>query len=281
MTLAAVVVGTGAPSAWTLRCEVGAEPATLEPLGLRLTPQALEAEEFTAVVDLVETTGREETAPAPWWWPPDRQPPDPPPDNVTYLDSTLPGWGEALDAERRSMIMTAIRSGEDPMAPRHPLLRLLGPIDLQARRRRGAAAGVSPVPGVLRLAAGESRHHGPGHGRRARRRRGHPPVEHEPAPDLARRPPGRRALPAGRLQRSDHAQPRGELGLAAGADPHGEWGEPGRRRQSAGGARPGPRCPAGRRRTRPVALGGGAADRHDLLRTRRRRRAGRARAGRW
>ncbi len=137
VALAAVVVGTGTPSAWTLRCEVD-QPATLEPLGLRLTPQVLEADEFTAVVDLVETTGREETEPAPWWWPPDRQPPDPPPDNVTYLDSTLPGWGEALDAERRSMIMTAIRSGENPMAPRHPLLRLLGPIDLQA------AAGVEP-----------------------------------------------------------------------------------------------------------------------------------------
>ena len=137
VTLAAVVVGTGTPSAWTLRRKA-AGPATLEPLGLRLTPQALEADELSAVVDLVETTGREETAPAPWWWAPDRQPPDPPPDNVTYLDSGLAGWGEALDAERRSMIMTAIRSGGDPMAPRHPLLRLLGPIDLQG------AAGVEP-----------------------------------------------------------------------------------------------------------------------------------------
>ena len=34
--------------------------------------------------------------------------------------------------------MTAIRSGEDPMAPRHPLLQLLGPIDLLG------AAGVEP-----------------------------------------------------------------------------------------------------------------------------------------
>ena len=135
--LAVVAVGTDTPSAWTLRGQVG-QPATLAPLGLRLTPQALETEEFAAVVDLVGTTGVEETQPAPWWWTPDRQPPDPPPDNVTYLEPTLAGWGEALEAERRSMIMTAIRSGDDPMAPRHPLLRLLGPIDLQG------AAGVEP-----------------------------------------------------------------------------------------------------------------------------------------
>jgi hypothetical protein len=148
--LAVVAVGTSTPTAWTLRRQ-GGQSATLAPLDLRLTPQVLESKEFAAVVELVEATGVEETEPAPWWWTPDRQPPDRRPipgghpphppgsaDNVTYLDSTLAGWGEALDAERRSMIMTAIRSGEDPMTTRHPLLRLLGPIELQG------AAGVEP-----------------------------------------------------------------------------------------------------------------------------------------
>ena len=49
--------------------------------------------------------------------------------------------------------------------------------------------------------------------------------------------------------------------------------------RSAGRARAGPRRPAGRRRARTVALGRGAAHRHDLLRPRHRRRAGRR--ARW
>ena len=65
----------------------------LEPAGLSLSPQWLEPTELTAVVDLIETTGSEDTTPAPWWSEVEVQP-DPPPDNVTYLDSRSTRGGQ-------------------------------------------------------------------------------------------------------------------------------------------------------------------------------------------
>ena len=46
----------------------------------------------------------------------------------------------------------------------HPILQLLGPIELLGATGTVPAAGRQAVPGVLRMAAGESRQHRPGHG---------------------------------------------------------------------------------------------------------------------
>ena len=70
VTMAAVVVGPAAGAAWTLRADPDSSPslARLLPAGLSLTPQLLEAPAMDAVLDLVQTSGSEETTPAPWWW---------------------------------------------------------------------------------------------------------------------------------------------------------------------------------------------------------------------
>jgi hypothetical protein len=97
----------------------------LRPAGIALSPQWLEPEELTAVVDLIETTGSEDTTPAPWWSEVEVQP-DPPPDNVTYLDSRLTTWG--TESTERALIMEAAMDPD--RAVHHPMLQLLGPIEL-------------------------------------------------------------------------------------------------------------------------------------------------------
>jgi len=97
----------------------------LEPVGLSLSPQLLESSELTAVVDLIETTGSEDTTPAPWWTEVEVQP-EPPPDNVTYLDSRST-WGTADTAERALIMEAAMEAGR---TVHHPILQLLGPIEL-------------------------------------------------------------------------------------------------------------------------------------------------------
>ena len=128
VTLAAVVVGPVTGAAWSLRGDGSSAERTvvLEPSGLSLSPQWLEPPELTAVVDLIETTGADDTTAAPWWSDVGVQP-DPPPDNVTYLDSRSTTWGTAGTAER-ALIMEAAM---DPnRAVHHPTLQLLGPIEL-------------------------------------------------------------------------------------------------------------------------------------------------------
>ena len=128
VTLAAVVVGPVTGAAWSLRGDGSSAERTvvLEPSGLSLSPQWLEPPELTAVVDLIETTGTDDTTAAPWWSDVGVQP-DPPPDNVTYLDSRSTTWGTAGTAER-ALIMEAAM---DPnRAVHHPTLQLLGPIEL-------------------------------------------------------------------------------------------------------------------------------------------------------
>jgi outer membrane protein OmpA-like peptidoglycan-associated protein/LysM repeat protein len=127
VTVAAVVVGAVA-AAWSLRGDGSSAErrVVLEPAGLSLSPQWLEPPELTAVVDLIETTGSEDTTPAPWWSEVEVQP-DPPPDNVTYLESRLTTWGTA-NTEERALIMEAAM---DPgRTVHHPTLQLLGPIEL-------------------------------------------------------------------------------------------------------------------------------------------------------
>ena len=127
VTTAAVVAGPLPGATWSLRRDASSteQRVILEPIGLPLSPQRLESTELTAVVDLIETTGSEDTTPAPWWSEVEVQP-DPPPDNVTYLDSRLT-WGTADTAERALIMEAAMDPGR---AVHHPTLQLLGPIEL-------------------------------------------------------------------------------------------------------------------------------------------------------
>ena len=137
VTMAAVVTGPLPEVAWSLRGNgSSAQPrAVLEPAGISLSPQLLEPSELTAVVDLIEVTGSEETTPAPWWSEVEVEP-EPPPDNVTYLDSRLTTWGTANDEERALIMEAAMDPGR---TVHHPVLQLLGPIELL-----GAAGPVPP-----------------------------------------------------------------------------------------------------------------------------------------
>jgi hypothetical protein len=128
VTLAVVVVGPVPGAAWSLRGDGSSAErrVVLQPAGLSLSPQWLEPPEVTAVVDLIETTGSNDTTAAPWWSDIGVQP-DPPPDNVTYLDSRSTTWGKPSTAER-ALIMEAVMDPD--RAVHHPTLQLLGPIEL-------------------------------------------------------------------------------------------------------------------------------------------------------
>ncbi|HEY6683426.1 MAG TPA: LysM peptidoglycan-binding domain-containing protein [Propionibacteriaceae bacterium] len=128
VTLAAVVVGSDSGAAWSLRGDGSSveRRVVLEPAGFSLSPQWLEPPELTAVVDLIETTGSDDTTPAPWWSDVGIQP-NPPPDNVTYLDSRSTTWGIPNTAER-ALIMEAAMDPDRTV--HHPTLQLLGPIEL-------------------------------------------------------------------------------------------------------------------------------------------------------
>jgi LysM repeat protein len=128
VAMAAVVTGSALSAAWSVRSDGTSTErrVVLEPAGISLSPQLLEPAEVTAVVDLIEVTGSEETTPAPWWSEVEVQP-EPPPDNVTYLDSRLTTWGTAGTAER-ALIMEAVMDPDRKV--HHPTLQLLGPIEL-------------------------------------------------------------------------------------------------------------------------------------------------------
>ncbi len=128
VTLAAVVVGTDSGAAWSLRGDRSSveRRVVVEPAGFSLSPQWLEPPELTAVVDLIETTGSDDTTPAPWWSDVGIQA-NPPPGNVTYLDSRSTTWGIPNTAERALTMEAAM--GPDRTV-HHPTLQLLGPIEL-------------------------------------------------------------------------------------------------------------------------------------------------------
>ncbi len=109
--------------------------ATLLPDGVRLVPQALAAEGLDPVVALVGATGSEETDPAPWWS--GEGPADDPPDNVTYLGRRR-RTDDGDEQERRAAVQARMTEAADGTV-RHPLLLLLGPVELLG------AAGTPPT----------------------------------------------------------------------------------------------------------------------------------------
>jgi len=116
---------------------------TLHPLGLVLRPQLLERPAHRAMVDLVAVTGQEETTPAPWWDHGGGPPSAPPPDNVTYLGKRFGGWGsDNSEQAKESGVVLEQLLGAGGEELHHPILRLLGPIDLL-----GAAGTVPPRAG--------------------------------------------------------------------------------------------------------------------------------------
>jgi LysM repeat protein len=137
VALAAVVVGPIPGAAWSLRGDGSSaeRKVLLEPAGLSMSPQWLEPPELTAVVDLIESTGSDETIPAPWWSEASAEP-NPPPDNVTYLDSRSTTWGTAITAERALIMEAAMDAGR---TVHHPTLQMLGPIELPG------ATGTAPA----------------------------------------------------------------------------------------------------------------------------------------
>ena len=157
---------------------------------------------------------------------------------------------------------------------RHPLLQLIGPVELLGARgtppSRAARQCLEYCAWLLEHPGAD----GPVHGHRAAGGRGHAPVQHEPAPHLAGQRRGRGALPARRLQRPDQARPGGQLRLApAAASSSGDGVDRAPSSVLELGLRLVRGRSARRRGTRAVALGRGAADRHRVLRPRHRRRA--------
>ncbi|HET9647114.1 MAG TPA: LysM peptidoglycan-binding domain-containing protein [Microlunatus sp.] len=129
-TIAVVTIGSVEQAPWTL--ELAAEQARLMPVDLVIEPQQLDTEAVTAVVALVAATGSLDTTPAPWWRP-DSVPPDPPPDNLTYLARRSAGWAADIDDENGHDMAENPGLGRD-LPPDHPVLLLLGPIELVGAR---------------------------------------------------------------------------------------------------------------------------------------------------
>lgn len=167
VTVAAVLPGPAEPGAWQL--QLGSTMARLEPLGWEIVPQQLDAVARDSVVDLVATTGSEETTPAPWWAEESRPrtPAVPVPaadepangenatpdrsaaSNVTYLGARFGGWtneesatlaeihpnGDGADGAGGASPPDVTPGAALPFAEvgsdvHHPTLQLLGPIGL-------------------------------------------------------------------------------------------------------------------------------------------------------
>lgn len=114
--------------------------ARIEPYGLAVRPQLLAERAADAVIELVETTGRTDTTPAPWWFDEETAAEPDPPDNVTYLGRRSGGW-RARDNQGDEGKGAAMERQDHTrgMSSSHPVLRLLGPIELHG------AAGVAPA----------------------------------------------------------------------------------------------------------------------------------------
>ncbi len=134
-TIAVVTVGEIEGAPWTLA--IGASDAMLQPVDLRLTPRRLPRTAEDTVVSLVAATGSVDTTPAPWWAD-EEEPPDPPPDgtdsgNVAHLARRSAGWATGIDEENgRDMAQNPVIGRDTP--PDHPVLLILGPIDLVGAR---------------------------------------------------------------------------------------------------------------------------------------------------
>lgn len=145
VSIAAVGVDLdGAPCRIRLSRE-GDEPvARIEPYDVVLAPQLLPAPAADAVIDLVEATGETDTAPAPWWFHDESEAEPDPPDNVTYLGRRFGGWARTRPHdhdhdEQEGAAMNRMNGIADAATSAHPVLRLLGPVDLVG------AAGPAPT----------------------------------------------------------------------------------------------------------------------------------------
>ena len=117
--------------------------ARVEPYGIVVRPQLLAEPVADAVIELVETTSRTDTTPAPWWFDEETAAEPDPPDNVTYLGRRFAGWRTAdndndEDGEGEGVAMRR-QGGSSVMSSSHPVLQLLGPIELHG------AAGIPPA----------------------------------------------------------------------------------------------------------------------------------------
>lgn len=144
-SIAAVAVGLDtAPCRLVLTADEGpardSATARIEPYGLVVRPQLLAEPIADAVIELVEATGRTDTTPAPWWFDEETAAEPDPPDNVTYLGRRFGGWRARDDHDDEGEGAAMERQDHTcGMSPNHPVLRLLGPIELQG------AAGVAPA----------------------------------------------------------------------------------------------------------------------------------------
>ena len=203
--------------------------ARLERAGLDLTVQALTPAESAGVLELVAATGRTGTTAAPWWHVEVAEP-EPPPDNVTYLGRRFGGWSAETTGEADEVvaIRAAAALAADARAD-HPTLLVLGPVELLG------AAGTPPPRAAkqcLEYCGWLLEHPAPdgaGHGVGPRGRRGHPPLQHEPAAHLARRRRGR-ASPTCRTPTPAGSRwhPAVSSDWQQAADPHRRRRQPGR-----------------------------------------------------
>ncbi|GAA2094300.1 hypothetical protein GCM10009841_04700 [Microlunatus panaciterrae] len=137
--MAAVVPGGAADASWSLRMERAASThsgtrwaATLAPYDVDLTPQLIDEDLDRPLLELIGATGSSDTTPAPWWHESSASVESG--DNVTFIGARLNGWGREESARVDDMV-----AGPPDAGTRHPLLRLLGPIDLLG------AAGCPPA----------------------------------------------------------------------------------------------------------------------------------------
>ena len=143
VSIAAVGVDlTAAPCRVVVSGDGADAVARIEPYGLVVAPQLLTPPAASAVIDLVEATGRTDTTPAPWWFDGESAAEPDPPDNVTYLGRRFGGWagarGEDTDDDERGGGAMNRQTTTVTTSASHPTLQLIGPVELEG------AAGTPP-----------------------------------------------------------------------------------------------------------------------------------------
>lgn len=139
-SVAAVAVGLDTAPCRVVLTGTGAEQlARVEPYGLVVRPQLLSEPLVDATVELVEATGRTDTAPAPWWFDDAAEAEPDPPDNVTYLGRRFGGWRATDNGDDGEGAAMEQHSDNGAVLSSHPVLQLLGPVELHG------AAGVAPT----------------------------------------------------------------------------------------------------------------------------------------
>lgn len=100
---------------WSMELRVDG-PGRLEPAGLTLLPQLVETQVRSALVDLVATTGRDDTVPASWWWQASRADGGEPEPPRPAINSPVPGVETPSPTGARPDQLTPAvpRDGVDP-----------------------------------------------------------------------------------------------------------------------------------------------------------------------